>query len=95
MSLRSQAAGASRKTRTTGGTDQVTVKSTPGVLHRLLVSNPEITAQTVTVVDGSTTLLVARVPAGTTVSMDMGMRLATSLKLTPGHANLDILSIYE
>lgn len=86
---------ASGATRYQGVSTQQTVFTRAGVLQRLIVANADAAVQTVTVADDTSTRIVVRVPAGQTVSLEFGMGIATSLKLTPSSANLDVLALYD
>ncbi len=73
-----------------------TVKSTAGILHRLILSNADFDEGTLTVKDGSSTLIVLNVPASTAapVVVDCGFTFNTSLTLTPSAVGIDVLAIY-
>jgi hypothetical protein len=94
MSLRNTSR-ASSKTRVQNDATEQTIKSSAGVLQRILASNVNAGVQTVTVKDGSSTLIVLRIPAGATSSFEFGIPFATSLKTTNSHADVDALIIFD
>lgn len=71
-----------------------TVKSTAGVLIRIILSNGGATARTLTIKDGSTTLTVLNLAASASAVIEFGIEFASSLKITPSHAEVDALIIY-
>jgi hypothetical protein len=71
-----------------------TVKSSAGVLRRIILSNGGATARTLTIKDNTTTLNVLNVPASSSAVFEFGVEFATSLKITPSHADVDALVIY-
>lgn len=87
--------GGSSKTRKTG-TGQVTIKASGGTLHRIIVSKCGATANTLTLVDGATTLMTA-ILASTIIpySIEFGIDMATSIKVQMGTANGEILVVYD
>ena len=91
---RQAAAGLASQVRYQGVSTIQTVKSTPGTIGRLTVSNRDAAAQTVTFTDGSTAGWVGVFPAGQTVSLDIGWRFTTSIKVTPSDTDLDIMVFY-
>lgn len=86
---------ASQKTRIQGVATQQTVKATAALLHRLLITNADAAAQTVTVADGGTVLNVIKVQPNTAFQPELYIQMATSLLITPSNANLDILVVYD
>jgi len=62
-------------------------------LAGIIVSNANAAVQTVTIKDGSTTLIVLQIPANDSRQFDLGFPIATSLKVTPSHANIDALFV--
>ena len=76
------------------GTEQ-TVKNAAGFLHRIVLSNGGATARTLTLKDGATTLNVLNLPASESRVYEMGVPFATSIKVTPSHAEVDALIIYD
>lgn len=83
------------KTRVQGVSSIQTVKATPGFLWRIIVANANAAAQTLTVTDGSTAQVVIEVPATDTRTVEFQAPFTTSIKLTPSHANIDALCIYD
>ena len=72
-----------------------TIKSSAGILHRVVLSNSS-TAGTLTIKDGSTTLIVLNVPASTAapVAIEFGIAFSSSLKMTPSATSIDALVVY-
>jgi hypothetical protein len=91
---KSNLAGTS-KTRVQGVSTEQTVKSSAGILHRIVLSNGGASARTLTVTDGSTVQTVLQLPASVTVSIPFEVAFATSIKVTPSHADVDALVIYS
>lgn len=89
----SQAAGS--KTRIQNVTGEQTVKSSAGILHRIVLANGAAAVGSLTVTDGATTLLVAEVGADTTLSLEFGVQFDTNIKVTPSAATIDALIIYD
>ena len=90
---KAQAAGS--KTRVQNVATQQTVKNGPGLLRRIVLSNGGATARTLTLVDGSTTLNVLNLPASESRVYELNVYFATSIKVTPSHAEVDALVIYD
>ena len=86
---------ASQRTRVTAVTGDQTVKATPALLHRLIASNGDAAAQTVTLKDGAATLGTWKWAAGQTLEIALYMQMGTSLIVNPSSANLDILALYD
>jgi hypothetical protein len=86
---------ASQKTRVSGVTGDQTVKATPALLHRLVISNNDVAAQTVTIKDGAATLIVIKVPPNSPFQPELFIQMVTSVILNPSNANLDILAVYD
>jgi hypothetical protein len=91
---KSNLAGTS-KMRVQGVSTEQTVKSSAGILHRIVLSNGGASARTLTVTDGSTVQTVLQLPASATVSIPLEVAFATSIKVTPSHADVDALVIYS
>lgn len=83
------------KTRVQGVSIEQTVKASAGLLHRILLSNGGASARTLTLTDGATVQNVINLKASETVSLEIGVRFATSIKVTPSHAEVDALIIYD
>lgn len=81
-------------TRVQNTTDETTVKSSAGVLQRVILSNGGGSARTLTIKDGATTLNVLNIAANASAFFDFGVRFATSLKVTASHADVDALIVY-
>jgi hypothetical protein len=94
-SQRRAAQYAGNKTRVQGVSIQQAIKATPGGVQRIIVSNANAAVQTLTVTDGSTDLIVLRVPAGSTIFVDLGVAFATAINVTPSHANIDALILWD
>jgi hypothetical protein len=84
---RASASLAGSKTRIQNASTQQTVKNAPGLLRRIILSNGGGTARTLTVNDGATTLNVLNIAANDS--------FASSIKVTPSHADVDALVIYD
>ena len=83
------------KTRVTGVSTEQTIKASAGLLHKIILSNGGATARTLTLTDGSTVQNVLNLKASETVVIDAGVRFATSIKVTPSHAEVDALIIFD
>lgn len=94
MGLVNRALGATARLQNVNS--EQTVKASPGLLQRIILSNSS-TAGTLTIKDGSTTLIVLNVPASTAapVEINFGAAFLTSLKITPSATSLDCLVIYS
>ena len=92
---RKAAIAASSKSRVQGVSTEQTIKASAGLLHRIVVTNQNAAAQTLTVTDGSTAQGVYWVPSKTTLSLEFGVSFSTSIKATPSHADIDALVIYD
>lgn len=96
MSLRRQSNSASSApVRVQNVSTEQTVKATAGFLRRIVVANANAAVQTLTVKDGATTLVVLQIPATDTREIDFDIPFTTSLKVTPSHANVDALFIFD
>lgn len=93
--LRRASLVAGNKTRVQGVSTEQTVKNAAGVLHRIIVANANGAAQTLTVTDGTVTQTVLRVAAGGATQFDFGVGFATAIKVTPSHADIDALAIWD
>jgi hypothetical protein len=92
---RKQASLADGKLRVQGVTGDQTVKSTPGNLQRIIVANTNAAVQTLAVKDGATTQVVTSVPPNDTRDIPFGVGFTTSIVVTPSHANIDALVLYD
>jgi hypothetical protein len=86
---------ASSKTRVQGVSTVQVVKSTAGLLRRIIVANSNAAVQTLTVTDGSTDQGVYSIPPNDTRVLEFGVAFATSIKVTPSHANIDALVVFD
>ena len=86
---------AAQKARVQGVATEQTVKSSAGVLHRIVLSNGGATARTLTVTDGSTVQNVMNIAPSDSRSCEFGVKVSTSIKVTPSHADVDALVIYD
>lgn len=86
---------ASQKTRISGVTGDQTVKTGAALLHRLVISNGDAAAQTVTLKDGATTLGVWKVAPSSSFQPELFIPMATSIIVNPSIAALDILVVYD
>jgi hypothetical protein len=92
MNQRSKSAGAaSAPIRVQGVSTQQTVFGGVCRLVGLLVANANAAVQTLTIKDGSTTLVVLSIPANDSRQFDLALPFATALNATPSHANIDAL----
>lgn len=91
MSLRDGFGSATRVQNTTA---EQTVCATACYLNRIIVSNPGGGAHTVTIKDGSTTMLVAEVSGQSTTCYEFRYRHGTSLKVTNSDVTLDTLVVF-
>lgn len=71
-----------------------TVKSSAGVLKRIILSNSGGSAYTLTIKDNATTLTVLNAPALSSAVFELGVEFTSSLKITPSNAAVDALVIY-
>jgi len=83
------------KTRVQGVSTEQTIKASAGLLHRIILSNGGATARTLTVTDGSTVQNVINVPASSSQVVEFRARFVTSIKVTPSHADVDALLVYD
>jgi len=96
MSKRSKQESAwSAATRVTGVATEQTVGTGSALVGCIIVSNGDAATQTVTIKDGTTTLMVLSVLAGDHKTVPLNLMFATSVKITPSDANLDILVLYD
>lgn len=86
---------AGKKTRIQNVSTEQTVKASAGTVYRIILSNGGASARTLTLVDGSTTQNVVNLPASETRIIELNVRFATSIKVTPSHAEVDALVIYD
>lgn len=86
---------AGKKTRVQGVSTEQTIKASAGTVYRILLSNGGASARTLTLTDGSTVQNVINLPASVTVNLELNVRFATSIKVTPSHADVDALVIYD
>lgn len=93
--LRKSAALAGNKSRVQGVTGAQTIKASAGVLTRVIVANADAAAQTLTVLDGATTLIVLRLPAGDSRALELGLPMTSSIVVTPSSINLDALIVWD
>lgn len=92
---RASAGLAGSKARVTGVSTIQTVKAASGLLRRIVLSNLGATARTLTVTDGATAQNILNLPASETRVYEFGVAFATSIKVTPSHADVDALVIYD
>ena len=93
--LQKEAAAAGSKSRIQGLTGDQTVKSTAGILHRIVVTNGAATVQTLTLKDGATTLLVAELPVDDVRVLDFNAVFDTSIIVNPSDTGIDALVLYD
>lgn len=86
---------AGSKTRVQNVTGDQTVKASPGTLHRIIFSNAAAAVGSLTVKDGSTTLIVMELLQDTTLPVEFGVKFTTSIVVTPSAATIDALVIYD
>lgn len=86
---------ASKYTRIQNVSTEQTVKATAGILQRITVTNANAAVQTVTVKDGSNTLGVFEILADKTETWEFGCAMDTSILITPSHANVDALVVWD
>ena len=72
-----------------------TVKSSAGLLRRIVASNANAAVQTVTVKDATTTIGVYKIPANDTRVLEFGLDIGTSLKVTNSDTAQDTLVVYS
>lgn len=83
------------KTRVQNVSTEQTIKAAAGILHRIVAANANAAVQTLTVTDGATAQIVLRIPAGDTRSFEIGAEFDTSIKVTPSHADVDALIVWD
>ena len=83
------------KKRIQGVSTEQTVRATATFLHRVILSNANAAAQILTLTDGAAIENVLRVGATATIVIDVGVLFDTSLKVTPSHADVDALILYD
>jgi tetrahydromethanopterin S-methyltransferase subunit D len=81
--------------RINGVATEQTIGTGSVVLGKLVMYNGDVAAQTVTVKDDTTILIVFSLAAGASLNMDFGLVIGTALKITPSDADLDILVLYD
>lgn len=86
---------AGKKIRVQNVSTEQTVKAGAGVVYRILLSNGGASARTLTLTDGATVQNVINLAASVTVNLELNVRFATSIKVTPSHAEVDALVIYD
>jgi hypothetical protein len=86
---------AASKTRVQNVSTEQTVKSSAGLLHRIILSNAGGSARTLTVTDGATVQNVLNLPASSSMVVEFRVRFATSIKVTPSHAEVDALIVFD
>lgn len=91
---RKAATAAGNAARVSGVTGDQTVKATAALLSRLIVSSAGAAA-TLHVKDGAVTKWIATLPASSCLTFDFGMKLNTSLVITPSSVSLDTLVLYD
>lgn len=95
MSQRIQASkGGLNKTRITGVATQQTIKSSPGYVHRIILSNIT-TAATLTISDGGTAFHVAQIGAPATLVIEIGAQFNTDIRVTPSATTIDALVVFD
>jgi len=92
---RKAALAASSKSRVQNATTEQTVKASAGLLHRIVVTNANAAAQSLTMTDGSTAQGVYWVPSKTTLALEFGALFTTSIKATPSSADIDALFLFD
>lgn len=86
---------AGKKARIQNVSTEQTVKASAGTLYRILLSNGGSSARTLTLTDGATVQNVINLAASATVNLELNVRFTTSIKVTPSHAEVDALVIYD
>lgn len=86
---------AGKKARVQNTAEEQTVKASAGTLHRIVLSNGGGSARTLTLTDGATVQNVLNLPASVSVVYDIGVKFTTSIKVTPSHAEVDALILYD
>ena len=88
---------AGSKTGVTGKTTEQIIKTTPGILHRIVVTNNTAVA-TLDISDGASPggdVIVIRVPVDTTLSLYFNVQFDSSIRVTPSAATIDALIIFD
>lgn len=86
---------AGKKSRIQNVSTEQTVKASAGTVYRVLLSNGGASARTLTLTDGATVQNVINLPASVTLNLELNVRFSTSIKVTPSHADVDALVIYD
>lgn len=86
---------ASKKLRVQNTTSATVVRWGPSILHRIVVTNANAAVQTVTVLDGGTTIGVYQIPTKTTLYLEFELVIDTGLVVTPGSADIDATVVYD
>lgn len=94
-SITKRALVAGSKTRVQGVSTEQTVKSTSGILHRIVVTNAAAAVGSFTLKDGAVTLGVFEVGVDTTLTLVFEMEMDTSILITPSATTMDLLVIYD
>lgn len=94
-SVTKQVLAARKKTRVQGVTGDQTVKATPGLLDRIVVTNAAAAVGSITLKDGAAVLGVYEVPADTTLTLLFGVVMATSIIVNPSATTMDALVVFD
>lgn len=88
-------ANASSSLRVQNTTAEQTAKSSAGILQRIVATNLNAAAQTITVKDNTTTLIVLKLAANESKFFEFGCSFSTSLKITNSAVEVDALIIFD
>ena len=99
MSYKSKLVMTSPYLRVEGVAVKTQVKGSAGLLHRIVVSNHNAAAQTLTVLDDTDIITDIHLPGsaafGSVICLEFGIQITTSLEVTPSHNDVDALVIYD
>jgi len=88
-------ADASSNLRVQNTVAEQTAKASGGVLHRVVATNLNAAAQTITIKDGNTTLVVLKLAANESKPFEFRCAFSTSLKITNSAVEVDALVIFD
>ena len=91
--LRKVSAAAGSKTRIQNLTGEQTIKSSPGILHIIILS--ATVAGTLTVSDGATPLNVLQIGANESKEFAFNAQFDTDIRVTPSAATVDALVMFD
>ncbi len=95
--LKKKGLAAGSNTRVQGVATEQTIKATPGILQRIVVTNNTAVA-TLDISDGASPggdVLVSRIPIDVTTTLVFNVQFDTDIRVTPSDATIDALVIFD